>query len=116
MHKGTYFALAAATVVGGFALGRVLRDDSPADAPAARAPSGGAQVAAGGQAGIERKKVPLEGEFKGTADALVSIVEFSDFQCPFCGRVNPQLERVMKDYAGKVRLYFKHFPLSFHQD
>ena len=116
MHKGTYFALAAATVVGGFALGRMLRDDSPADAPSAGA-RGGAEVAqAGAAGGVERKKVPLEGEFKGAADALVNIVEFSDFQCPFCSRVNPQIERVMKDYAGKVRLYFKHYPLSFHQD
>src|SRR5687767_2064301 len=103
MHKGTYFALAAATVVGGFALGRMLRDDSPADAPrAGSAPGRAAEVAQAG--GVPRKKVPLEGEFKGAADALVSIVEFSDFQCPFCGRVNPQLERVMKDYQGKVRL------------
>ena len=65
---------------------------------------------------VERKRVPLEGEFKGAADALVNIVVFSDFQCPFCSRVNPTLERISKEFPGKVRIFFKHYPLPFHED
>lgn len=51
---------------------------------------------------------------KGPADALVTIVEFSDFQCPFCTRVLPTLDDVMKQYEGKVRLVFKQRPLPMH--
>src|SRR5262249_57147339 len=41
---------------------------------------------------------------RGPSDALVTIVEWSDFQCPFCKRVEPTLARVMEGDAGKVRL------------
>jgi protein-disulfide isomerase len=49
---------------------------------------------------------------RGPADAPVTIVEFSDYQCPFCGRAEPSIEAVLKDYPGKVRLVYKHFPLA----
>jgi protein-disulfide isomerase len=48
---------------------------------------------------------------KGPADAPVTIVEFSDFQCPFCKRVLPTLEQVLTTYAGKIRLVFRDFPI-----
>lgn len=50
----------------------------------------------------------------GPADAPITIVEFSDYQCPFCARVTPTMDRVMKTYAGKVRRVFKDFPLPSH--
>ncbi len=51
----------------------------------------------------------------GAKDAKVTIVEYSDFQCPFCKRGYDTLEQqVLKEYDGKVKIYFKHFPLSFH--
>ena len=60
-------------------------------------------------------KVPVgESPAKGKADALVTIIEFSDFQCPFCGRVEPTLHEVMKTYGDKVRIVWKHNPLPFH--
>ena len=49
---------------------------------------------------------------RGEPDAAVTIVEFSDFECPFCVRVQPTLERVMEQYAGRVRLVYRHFPLT----
>ena len=49
---------------------------------------------------------------RGERDAAVTIVEFSDFECPFCVRVQPTLERVMEQYAGRVRLVYRHFPLT----
>jgi protein-disulfide isomerase len=53
---------------------------------------------------------------KGTADAPVTIVEFADFQCPFCSRVQPALKDVLARYQGKVKLAYRDFPLSqIHQ-
>jgi protein-disulfide isomerase len=54
--------------------------------------------------------------FKGPADALVTIVEFSEFQCPFCTRVLPTLSQIHKTYKDKVRVVFRHNPLPFHKD
>ncbi|HYY53594.1 MAG TPA: thioredoxin domain-containing protein, partial [Myxococcales bacterium] len=56
-----------------------------------------------------------KGPARGPANAPVTIVEFSDFQCPYCGREYPVIERLMKEYDGKVRLVFRQYPLDFHQ-
>jgi protein-disulfide isomerase len=53
--------------------------------------------------------------YKGDKDAKVTIVEFSDFQCPFCSRMGDPLQQVVKNYGGKVKVVFGHYPLSFHQ-
>src|SRR6185295_2034889 len=53
---------------------------------------------------------------KGAKDALVTIVQFSDFQCPFCSRVEPTITKVMDTYKGKVRVLWKDLPLPFHQN
>jgi protein-disulfide isomerase len=50
----------------------------------------------------------------GPADALVTVVEFSEFQCPFCKRVLPALKQLMDTYPGEVRLVWKDQPLPFH--
>ena len=51
---------------------------------------------------------------RGNASAKITIVEFSDFQCPFCSRVTPTLEQVLESYADDVRIVFKHLPLAMH--
>jgi protein-disulfide isomerase len=51
---------------------------------------------------------------RGDEDAVITIVEWSDFQCPFCNRVAPTLAEIDKAYGSKVRLVFKHMPLSIH--
>ena len=51
---------------------------------------------------------------RGPKNAPVTIVEFSDFQCPFCGRVEPTLKQIEDEYKGKVRIVWKNQPLSFH--
>jgi protein-disulfide isomerase len=50
----------------------------------------------------------------GSKSAKITIVEWADFQCPFCVRVNPTLEQIRKEYGDKVRFAFKHLPLSMH--
>jgi protein-disulfide isomerase len=49
--------------------------------------------------------------FVGPADAPVTIIEFSDFQCPYCQRVQPTLKQLLAEYQGKIRLVFRDFPL-----
>ncbi len=50
----------------------------------------------------------------GAKDAPVTIVEFADFQCPFCARFHPPVNEVLKAFPGKVNYILKNFPLSFH--
>ncbi len=51
---------------------------------------------------------------RGNKKAPVTIVEFSDFQCPYCAQLQPTLEEVLKAYPKEVKLIFKHYPLPFH--
>jgi protein-disulfide isomerase len=60
---------------------------------------------------IESAGAPSKG---GPAGAPVVIVEFSDFQCPFCARVNPALNQAVATYGDKVRVLFRQFPLDIH--
>lgn len=48
----------------------------------------------------------------GPSNAKIQLVEFSDFECPYCIRAYPTVEQIMKDYQGQVRLYYKQFPLT----
>lgn len=62
----------------------------------------------------ERKTVDTTGPSRGGKNAKVVIVEFADFECPYCARAHETVQAVMKAYGDKVRLVFRHYPLSFH--
>lgn len=51
---------------------------------------------------------------RGSPDAKVTIIQFADFQCPYCGKANQTMTQVLKDYDGKVKMVFRDFPLGFH--
>lgn len=53
---------------------------------------------------------------KGNPDAPVTIVEFSDFECPYCSRGNQTAQQVLKAYPNSVKLVFKNLPLPFHNE
>lgn len=63
----------------------------------------------------ERVTVELgDAPTRGPADAPVVIVEFGDFQCPFCGEMEAIVQRLLADYDGQIRFAFKQFPISYH--
>ena len=61
-----------------------------------------------------RYQVAADGPSKGPADAQVTIIEFSDFQCPFCKRASPTVDRILRKYPKDVRLVYRHLPLASH--
>src|SRR5581483_6831488 len=64
---------------------------------------------------VERYKVlPGSAPQTGQPGAKVTIIEFSDYQCPFCSRVEPTISQIKKAYGKEVRVAFKHNPLPFH--
>jgi protein-disulfide isomerase len=62
-----------------------------------------------------RQKVAVAGHpAKGPKDAPIELIEFSDFQCPFCQRANPTVEQVLKTYGDRIHFVYRHFPLPNH--
>jgi len=61
------------------------------------------------------KAIPIGQSFtRGPANAKLTIVEFSDLQCPYCAQLAPVLDSISRAYPKDVRLVFKNFPLPFH--
>lgn len=61
-------------------------------------------------------EVDDDDHIRGNKDAKVTLVEYSDFECPFCLRHVATMEQVLADYPDDVRLVYRHFPLSFHPE
>lgn len=53
-------------------------------------------------------------EWKGNENAAVTVVEFSDFECPYCARFVPTVSQMLAEYGDEIRFTYRHFPLSFH--
>ena len=51
---------------------------------------------------------------RGSASAPITLIEFSDFQCPFCLRAHPTVEQVLAHYGDKIRFVYRHYPLPNH--
>ena len=58
--------------------------------------------------------IPADAPVMGPADAPITIVEYTDYQCPYCQQAQQNVDRVMAAYKGKVRLVYQEFPLDFH--
>ncbi len=69
---------------------------------------------------FEKPKRPVfdvnikDAPIKGASDAKVTIVEYSDFQCPFCSKASQTIAELEKKYGNKIKIAFKNFPLPFH--
>ncbi|MFH1145433.1 MAG: DsbA family protein [bacterium] len=72
------------------------------------------------EAQLPEEQAPVNAKFdivksdhwQGTWNAPITMVEFSDFQCPFCSRFAPTITQLLKEYEGKIRFVYKHFPLD----
>lgn len=54
--------------------------------------------------------------FGNTTNPKLTIVEFTEFQCPYCSRIAPVMQDLNKKYPDKIKFVYKHFPLSFHSN
>lgn len=111
------------------AMGRYLESDAGKDAIGGAMEKYFGEKSKRGQEDQEKRaKEEMEKQFKnplkvdvgsspvkGDSNAPITIVEFSDFECPFCKRGTDTAKKIMEMYPGKVKLVFKHAPLPFHQ-
>ncbi|WAM29612.1 DsbA family protein [Myxococcus sp. NMCA1] len=117
MKPNVIVALLVGLVLG-FVGGRVTTGPSTKSEVAKAAPnSPAAAPAPGGRRPVDPTvfKVPIENSpTHGSADALITVVEFSDYECPFCSRANVTIEKIQEQYGKKLRVVMKQNPLSFH--
>lgn len=109
--------------VGGFASGNLLGKNESGDQDVSNVEIAGDGQALGANApgpddDVERYRVPVTADqpSKGAADALVTMVIVSEFQCPFCSRVRPTIERIEREYGENLRIVWRNNPLPFHQN
>jgi protein-disulfide isomerase len=109
MSKGSAIVGMLLSLAAGYFLGGYMQNGNAAMAvlPAAAAPD----------PSVDRYKVPLgDAPAKGGDRARVTIVQWSDFQCPFCSRVEPTVDQILKAYGRDVKVVWKNNPLPFHQN
>lgn len=66
---------------------------------------------------LTRPKIDVSADddpFKGGKNAKVTIIEFTDYQCPFCARARPTVKQILENYGDEVKYVLRDFPLSFH--
>src|SRR3990172_7467474 len=105
LPAGTVAEVPAASVASG--PGPATAAAVEAASPTARPPSGTEETE------ITRYPVPVDDDpFFGPANAPVTIIEFSDYQCPYCKRWHAETyPRLLEEYAGRIRIVYHHFPL-----
>ncbi len=114
MSKGAAILLAIVVAIGAFLVGRLVTSPSAGTDSGEEIQPADVEIAAD----VERYKIPVTDAQpqKGPQDALVTIVEFSEFQCPFCARVLPTMKQITDTYGDKVRFVWRNNPLAFHNN
>ncbi len=60
------------------------------------------------------KAVSDSDHIRGNKNAQITLIEYSDLECPYCKSFHPTMQKILQEYDGKVRWIYRHFPLSFH--
>jgi protein-disulfide isomerase len=119
MKKETVVLVVVLAALVAFAAGRMSTKVQQAPAqPAAvaegSAPAGAAAAPGASAQGVAGAWIPAQRPVKGNESAVVTIVEISDFQCPFCSRVGPTIKKLHEEYPNDVRVVWANQPLPFH--
>jgi len=104
------FIIMLALFLGGNAPAKKTTAGPTAAAPTAAAPTAAPDTAPAG----DLPPLTANDHVRGDKNAPVTIVEYSDFQCPYCGAFHPSMQRLMDEYDGQVNWVYRNFPLSFH--
>lgn len=113
---GLIVGFSAAKLVPGGSFAAGNQAQAVAQAPTAPTPTPAAptpQAPATPPAAIDAKTDRILGDL---SKAKVALIEYSDFECPFCKRHFPTMQQVVSTYGEKVALVYRDFPLSFHQN
>ena len=114
MKKESVVLVVVAAALVAFGAGRLSKSVSERPQAAPAAVANDAAAAAAPAAGATANGIPVTMPWKGAANGLVTIIEVSDFQCPFCSRVGPTLKKLQENYPNDVRIVWANQPLSFH--
>jgi len=129
MVFGVAIAIAAVSLIGFFTV--LQKDDGPSvsgsssgtgnrvaanqGAPTPSQPAAAPGPAPTGMPGHDPNAtvtITNDDHIRGNPDAKISLVEFSDYECPFCARFHPTAQQIVDDYDGQVNWVYKHFPLN----
>lgn len=113
--------LVVALIISAFALGslytKVKYLEGNSGALVAAKPSAQAPSVAGDtqpKVALKTPEITSDDRIRGNKNAKVTLVEYSDFECPFCIRFHPTMQQVMKEYGDKVKWIYRDYPLAFH--
>jgi protein-disulfide isomerase len=114
----SYILVALIAFAGGYLVKRLTGPTTAKDGTQAEADQGSAAApSAGDSDSAGDAKIPIgDSPTQGPDDAKVTIVEFSDFECPFCEKGYKRIEKLKKNYPDDVKVVFKHYPLPFHKN
>jgi len=102
-------------LVFGFVVGNITSSNAPAEPGGAVAAEASANGGGGGAAMADAERIPVgTSPVLGRNDALATLVIFSDFQCPFCTRVEDTIRQLRTQYGNDLRVVWKNNPLPFH--
>jgi len=98
-----FFILLDKVMIGGGSVAKVTNTNSNPVAAAPAAPAVSERV---------NMQVAASDHIRGSKEASVFVMEFSDYQCPYCGSFHPTMQQVISEYDGQVAWVYKHFPLD----